>query len=137
MLSKRLQKKIFFAAKDFHQKLFFGRKKVTSLNKKKQTRAYFFFGFCSDRCLGLGSVFLSSLTVSNKAHRKLNVVAYQSPAVLKGRIKNAPPLSLGIRSLSNERVPPLASFADINFRPTNPKIFLKAPWAPIYINFQG
>ena len=124
-------------AKDFHQKLFFGRKKVTSLNKKK-TDTSVFFGFCSDRSLGLGSVFLSSLTVSNKAHRELNVVAYQSPAVLKGRIKNAPPpLSLGIRSLSNERVPLLASFVDINFRPTNPKTFLKAPWAPIYINFQG
>ena len=33
--------------------------------------------------------------------------------------------------------PPFDTFSEIHFWPTDPKIFLKAPWAPIYTNFEG
>ena len=31
----------------------------------------------------------------------------------------------------------MVSFYDIHFRSNNPKVFLKAPLAPIFINFEG
>ena len=33
--------------------------------------------------------------------------------------------------------PPFSTFQEIHFWPSDPKIFLKAPWAPIYTNFEG
>ena len=45
---------------------------------------------------------------------------------------DAPPPQ-GLNPLTNQRVPPLVLFYDIHFRPTNPKIFLKAP---LYANFE-
>ena len=31
---------------------------------------------------------------------------------------------------------PFGTFSEIHFWPTDPKFFLKAPWAPIYTNFE-
>ena len=46
---------------------------------------------------------------------------------------------LRANSLTNQKVlnQRYLLFYDIHFRRTNPKIFLKAPWAPIYFNFEG
>ena len=33
--------------------------------------------------------------------------------------------------------PPFGTFQEIHFLPIEPKSFLKAPWAPIYTNFEG
>ena len=47
-------------------------------------------------------------------------------------------LPQGFDPLPTQRVPPLILFQKSIFgRPTDPKIFLKAPWAPIYTNFEG
>ena len=43
----------------------------------------------------------------------------------------------GIRPPADPKGPPLVLFKKSNFGPTNPKIFLKAPWAPLYTNFEG
>ena len=47
-----------------------------------------------------------------------------------------PPPS-GIRSPADPKGPPFDTFSEIHFWPTDPKIFLKAPWAPIFTNFEG
>ena len=47
-----------------------------------------------------------------------------------------PPPS-GIRSPADPKGPPFDTFSEIHFWPTDPKIFLKAPLAPIYTNFEG
>ena len=43
----------------------------------------------------------------------------------------------GIRPPADPKGPPFDTFSEIHFLPTNPKIFLKAPLAPIYTNFEG
>ena len=49
----------------------------------------------------------------------------------------SPPPPSGIRPPADPKGPPFDTFSDIQFWPTDPKIFLKAPWAPIYTNFEG
>ena len=49
---------------------------------------------------------------------------------------DAPPPS-GIRPPVDPKGPPFDTFSEIQFLPTDPKIFLKAPWAPIYTKFEG
>ena len=48
---------------------------------------------------------------------------------------DAPPS--GIRPPADPKGPPFDTFSEIHFWPTDPKIFLKAPLAPIYTNFEG
>ena len=61
---------------------------------------------------------------------------------MQGRIKggagwaDAPPPS-GIRPPADPKGPPFDTFSEIHFWRTDPKIFLKAPLAPIYTNFEG
>ena len=43
----------------------------------------------------------------------------------------------GIRPPADPKGPPFDTFSEIPFSPTEPKIFLKAPSAPIYTNFEG
>ena len=43
----------------------------------------------------------------------------------------------GIRPPADPKGPPFGTFSEIHFWPTGPKIFLKAPLAPIYTNFEG
>ena len=47
-----------------------------------------------------------------------------------------PPPS-GIRPPADPKGPPFDTFSEIHFWRTDPKIFLKAPLAPIYTNFEG
>ena len=42
-----------------------------------------------------------------------------------------------IRPPADPKGPPFDTFSEINFWPADPKIFLKAPSAPIYTNFEG
>ena len=42
-----------------------------------------------------------------------------------------------IRPPADPKGPPFDTFSEIHFWPTDPKIFLKAPSAPIYTNFEG
>ena len=53
-----------------------------------------------------------------------------------GRGADAPPPS-GIRPPADPKGTPFDTFSEIRFWPTDPKIFLKAPSAPIYTNFEG
>ena len=46
------------------------------------------------------------------------------------------PLS-GIRPPADPKGPPFDTFSEIHFWATDPKIFLRAPSAPIYTNFEG
>ena len=48
-----------------------------------------------------------------------------------------PPPPSGIRPPADPKGRPFDIFSEINFWPTDLKIFLKAPWAPIYTNFEG
>ena len=48
-----------------------------------------------------------------------------------------PPPPSGIRPPADPKGPPFDTFSEIHFRPTDPKIFVKAPLAPIYTNFEG
>ena len=48
---------------------------------------------------------------------------------------DAPPS--GIRPPADPKGPPFDTFSEIHFWRTDPKIFLKAPSAPIYTNFEG
>ena len=48
-----------------------------------------------------------------------------------------PPPHSGIRPLTDPKGPPFDTFSEIHFWQTNPKIFLKAPLAPVYTNFEG
>ena len=43
----------------------------------------------------------------------------------------------GIRPPADPKGPPFDTFSEIHFWQTDPKIFLKAPSAPIYSNFEG
>ena len=43
----------------------------------------------------------------------------------------------GIRPPADPKGPPFDTFSEIHFWLTDPKIFLKAPSAPIYTNFEG
>ena len=43
----------------------------------------------------------------------------------------------GIRPPADPKGHPFDTFSEIHFWPTDPKIFLKAPLAPIYTNFEG
>ena len=54
-----------------------------------------------------------------------------------GGISDAPPPSSGIRPPADPKGPPFDTFSEIHFWPTDPKIFLKSPLAPIYTNFEG
>ena len=47
------------------------------------------------------------------------------------------PPSSGIRPPADPKGPPFDTFSEIHFCPTDPKIFLKAPLAPIYTNLEG
>ena len=49
---------------------------------------------------------------------------------------DAPPSS-GFRPPADPKGLPFDTFSEIHFWPTDPKIFLKAPLAPIYTNFEG
>ena len=49
---------------------------------------------------------------------------------------DAPPPS-GIRPPADPKGTPFDTFSEIHFWRTDPKIFLKAPSAPIYTNFEG
>ena len=53
----------------------------------------------------------------------------------RGRGADAP--SSGIRPPADPKGPPFDTFSDIHFWRIDPKIFLKAPLAPIYTNFEG
>ena len=56
----------------------------------------------------------------------------------RGKRTPPPPLPQGFDPLPTQRVPPpFDTFSEIHFWPTDPKIFLKAPLAPIYTNFEG
>ena len=46
-------------------------------------------------------------------------------------------LPSGIRPPADPKGPPFDTFSQIHFWPTDLKIFLKAPLAPIYTNFEG
>ena len=48
-----------------------------------------------------------------------------------------PPPPSGIRPPADPKGPPFDTFSEIHFWPTDPKIFLKAPLAPIHTNFEG
>ena len=50
---------------------------------------------------------------------------------------DAPPPPSGIRPPVDPKGPPFDTFSEIHFWQTDPKIFLKAPSAPIYTNFEG
>ena len=52
-----------------------------------------------------------------------------------GRAGRTPPPS-GIRPPADPKDLPFDTFSEIHFWPTDPKIFLKAPLAPIYTNFE-
>ena len=47
------------------------------------------------------------------------------------------PSPSGIRPPADPKGPLFDTFSEIHFWPTDPKNFLKAPLAPIYINFKG
>ena len=47
------------------------------------------------------------------------------------------PLPSGIRPPADPKGPPFDTFSEIHFWPSDPKIFLKAPSAAIYSNFEG
>ena len=47
------------------------------------------------------------------------------------------PLPSANRPPANSKGPPFGTFKKIHFWPIDPKIFLKAPLAPIYTNFEG
>ena len=48
-----------------------------------------------------------------------------------------PPPPPGIQPPTDPKGPSFDTFAEIHFWLTDPKIFLKAPLAPIYTNFEG
>ena len=48
-----------------------------------------------------------------------------------------PPPPSGIRPPADPKGPPFDTFSEIHFWWTDPKIFLKAPSAPIYTNLEG
>ena len=48
-----------------------------------------------------------------------------------------PPPPSGIRPPADPKGPPFDTFSEIHFWRTDPKIFLKAPSAPIYTNYEG
>ena len=48
-----------------------------------------------------------------------------------------PPFPLRDSTPCRPKGSPFDTFYEIHFWPTDPKIFLKAPWAPIYTNFEG
>ena len=64
---------------------------------------------------------------------KQNQIHRQSRAVSRG----GRPLPSGIRPPADPNGPPFGTFKEIHFWPTDPKIFLRAPLAPIYTNFEG
>ena len=47
------------------------------------------------------------------------------------------PLPSGIRPPADPKGPPFDTFSEIHFWPIDAKLFLKAPLAPIYTNFEG
>ena len=56
----------------------------------------------------------------------------------RGDADKPPPLPpSGIRPPADPKGPPFELFWDIHFWQTDPKIFLKAPSAPINTNFEG
>ena len=55
----------------------------------------------------------------------------------RGGAGGADAFSSGIRPPADPKGPPFDTFSEIPFWPTDPKIFLKAPSAPIYTNFEG
>ena len=59
----------------------------------------------------------------------------QSRGGFRGGGRTPPPS--GIRPPADPKGPPFDTFSEIHFWPTDPKIFLKAPLAPIYTNFEG
>ena len=61
-------------------------------------------------------------------------LSFEAGADLGG---GAPPPPSGIRPPADPKGPPFDTFSEIRFWPTDPKIFLKAPSAPIYTNFEG
>ena len=63
-------------------------------------------------------------------------VCTHAGADLGGGGGDAPPPQV-FDPLPTQRVPPFDTFSEIHFCPTDPKIVLKAPLAPIYTNFEG
>ena len=70
----------------------------------------------------------------NKIGEKL--LGWRSGADLGGGGADASSPS-GIRPPADPKGPPFDTFSEIRFWPTDPKIFLKTPSAPIYTNFEG
>ena len=64
---------------------------------------------------------------------------YSSRGGFRGGGGGADAPSSGIRPRADPKGPPFDTFtfSEIHFWPTDPKIFLKAPLAPIYTNFEG
>ena len=59
------------------------------------------------------------------------------PGADLGGGRTPPPPPSGIRPPADPKGPPFDTFSEIHFWRTDPKIFLKAPLAPIYTNFEG
>ena len=67
--------------------------------------------------------------------RQEQIISSELGADLGGGGGGRPPS--GIRPPADPKGPPFDTFSEIHFWRTDPKIFLKAPLAPIYTNFEG
>ena len=65
------------------------------------------------------------------------MVMFEAGADLGGGRRGGWTLPLGIRPPADPKGPTFDTFSEIHFWPTDPKIFLKAPLAPIYTNVEG
>ena len=63
--------------------------------------------------------------------------AHISRGGFRGGGRTPSSLPSGIRPPADPKGPPFDTFSEIHFWPTDPKMFLKAPLAPIYTNFEG
>ena len=95
---------------------------------------YFAYIFCTN----LINYFLSILHIDNVRIFRMQPTKDVIRGGFRGRFggpADAPPS--GIRPPADPKGPPFDTFSEIHFWPTDPKIFLKAPLAPIYTNFEG
>ena len=65
------------------------------------------------------------------------IMTFKARGGFRGGGGRTPPPPSGIRPPADPKGPPFDTFSEIHFWPTDPKIFLKAPLAPIYTNFEG
>ena len=70
-------------------------------------------------------------------HQTPSVKIAKARSGFRGGGGRTPPPPSGIRPPADPKGPPFDTFSEINFWRTEPKIFLKAPLAPIYTNFEG